>query len=98
MRAAAAGTGVDVNVGSAYDTQADVTSLGAFDSAVIRQNAAREAYGFKTGQTSQLASANMSAAAAGSYNPALAGGGSLLQGGAQFADQWYKYDASGAFK
>lgn len=97
-RAAAAGTGVDVNAGSALDNQTDITTLGALDSSVIRQNAQREAYGLRTQQTGQLASANMSAAAAGSYNPMTAGAGNLLQGAGQFADQWYKYDSAGAFK
>src|SRR5512138_814564 len=41
-----AASGVDVGYGSAVDTQADAATLGELDALTIRQNAAREAWGY----------------------------------------------------
>lgn len=47
QRASLAAQGIDVNSGSAADVQADSASLGALDSATIKNNAYREAWGYK---------------------------------------------------
>lgn len=47
QRAAAAGSGVDVSSGSAADLQRDSVYLGAIDEATARNNAAREAWGYR---------------------------------------------------
>lgn len=47
-RASLAGQGVTLDTGSALDVQSDIASLGALDIATIRNNAAREAWGFTT--------------------------------------------------
>ncbi len=46
QRAAAAGGNVDVNYGSPVDVQADAAFLGEQDALTIRNNAAREAWGY----------------------------------------------------
>jgi molybdopterin biosynthesis enzyme len=47
QRAGFAAQGVDVNSGSALNTQADAAYLGELDALTIRQNAAKEAWGYK---------------------------------------------------
>lgn len=47
QRAAFAASNVDVGFGSALDVQADAAYLGELDALTIRNNAAREAWGFK---------------------------------------------------
>lgn len=54
QRAALAAQGIDVNSGSAMDTQMDTATLGAYDVETIKNNAWREAWGLKT-QASQYA-------------------------------------------
>lgn len=46
-RAALAAQGVDVNTGSALDVQASEAAIGELDALTIRNNAAREAWGFQ---------------------------------------------------
>lgn len=47
QRVSLATQGVDVNLGSSLDVQADAAYLGELDALTIRSNAAKEAYGFK---------------------------------------------------
>jgi hypothetical protein len=47
-RASYAGQGVALDTGTPVDVQADIARLGALDIATIRNNAAREAWGFTT--------------------------------------------------
>lgn len=48
LKAGQAASGVDVNTGSAADVQASAAMIGAHDMAMIRSNAARQAYGYQT--------------------------------------------------
>lgn len=48
QRASIAAGNVDVSYGSAVDVQADTRYMGELDALTIRNNAAREAWGFKT--------------------------------------------------
>lgn len=48
QRVSLAAQGVDVNRGSAVDVQADAAYLGELDALTIRNNAAKEAWGFRT--------------------------------------------------
>lgn len=50
-RAAMAASGIQLDVGSAVDVQEDIAALGALDEATIRNNAAREAWGYRTQAT-----------------------------------------------
>lgn len=47
QRAAFAAQGVSVNTGSARDVQADTATVGIMDALAIKNNALREAFGFK---------------------------------------------------
>ncbi|MBA4359811.1 MAG: hypothetical protein C0411_03650 [Pseudomonas sp.] len=48
QRSAQAANGIDVNSGSAAQLQDDTAMLGELDALTIQNNAAREAYGYKT--------------------------------------------------
>lgn len=83
-RASMAGQGVVLDAGSAADVQSDIARLGALDVATIRNNAAREAWGFTTQAEESrfqgtLAAAGANAAAAGiradSINTLITGAG-----------------------
>lgn len=66
QRAALAAQGIDVNTGSAADVQSDTARIGALDELTARNNAAREAWGYKVqawnertqGQLAKLGSKN----------------------------------------
>jgi hypothetical protein len=90
QRAGFAGANVDVGYGSAADVQADAAFLGELDALTIRNNAAREAWGYKvqaedlrqraaiSRQGGQMAAAAGSAAATSAY----IGAGATVLGGA----------------
>lgn len=48
QRAVLAASGVDVGTGSAADIQAETEDIGEFEAVTIKNNAMREAFGFKT--------------------------------------------------
>lgn len=52
-------SGVDVNSGSAVDTRASASEVGAEDALTIRSNAARQAYGYQTQATNYGAEAEL---------------------------------------
>lgn len=78
QRAGFAANGVDVNSGTAANIQDDTAQLGEFDALTIRNNAAREAWGYKTqsGNYRQSAATAQKSARSGVF-------GSLLGAGAQ---------------
>lgn len=92
QKAALAGQGIDINFGSAADIQADTELLGALDLLHIKNNAAREAFGYKmsaisAGAQGQFSSmANMNAA----NNTLLTGLGDIAGGGLK-SYYMYKY-------
>lgn len=51
QRARLAASGVEINDGSALDVQADTARLGELDALTIRNNAAREAWGYRVQAT-----------------------------------------------
>lgn len=90
QRAAAAAAGVDVNVGSAADLQADTVAFGRLDDLTIRNNAERAALGFEA-QGTQFGIEAQAQIAAGK-NAATAGflnaGSSLLSASSVVASKW----------
>lgn len=64
QRASMAAQGVDVNTGSAANLQSDSETLGALDSMTLRNNAIREAYGYKVQSINDTFSGNFSQVAA----------------------------------
>lgn len=80
QRTSFAAQGVDVNKGSSLDVQADSAYLGELDALTIRNNAAREAWGFRVG-AEDLRQQGRYAREAGQMqgiNTILGAGGSLL--------------------
>lgn len=82
QRAALAAQGIEVDSGSALDVQADTAAMGELDALTIRNNAAREAYGYKVqalnyrqqGQLAALSGKNQAAALRNeSYSTLLTG-------------------------
>lgn len=72
--------GVDVNRGSAQDVQADAAYLGELDALTIRNNAAKEAWGYKV-QAGNLRTQGENAQREGrfgAFNTILGSGSSLL--------------------
>lgn len=97
QRAAYAAHGVDVNVGSPVDIQSDTAMLGELDALTIRNNAQREAYGYKiqgdsagaeAGLFGQQAQGDMLAGWVGSV-------GSLIGGASSVGDKWLTYQSAG---
>lgn len=99
QRAAMAANGVDLDSGSPLRVQQDTAKLGEVDAMTIRNNAAREAYGYQLqglsyGQQAQLdESASENAETAGSLNAFS----SILGGASSVASQWTKYQTNGVF-
>jgi len=85
QRAGFAANGIDVNSGSAANIQDDTAQLGEFDALTIRNNAAREAWGYKT--QSQTYQTSAKTAVKSAKNNAF---GSLLGAGAQGAATYAK--------
>lgn len=87
QRAGFAAQGVDVGVGSPVDLVADTAFIGELDALTIRNNAAREAWGFRmNAQSFRLGGqAAVSASRFSAASTVLGGGLSLLQ--ARFAFQ-----------
>lgn len=63
-RAKQAGSGLDVNFGSAVATRGSETALGQFDQSVIRSNAAKRAYGYDVEAVGHEAEAGLARMAA----------------------------------
>ncbi len=61
-RAALAAQGVDVSSGSAADVQASEAGVGEMDALTIRNNAAREAWGYKVGAINERQQGTLAAA------------------------------------
>lgn len=83
QRAGFAANGVDVNSGSAAEIQDDTAAMGELDALTIRNNAAREAWGYRTQAQQNVLAARTakSSAKAGMF-------GSLLTAGAQGAQAY----------
>lgn len=91
-------SGLDVNSGSAVDVRESEAEIGSFNQMMIRANAARTSYGYKT-QAMNFQAEAVSDKMAGE-NAMTAGeiGGlsSLIGGGTAVADKWYKFTEAGA--
>lgn len=87
QRAALGGSGVDVNMGSALDTQVETVQMGEMDALMIRQNYERQAW-------ARLADSKMYAAAARASKETAGWGiaSSFLTGSSSVADKYYRYN------
>lgn len=92
QRASYAAQGVAVNSGSAAAAQADTAGMSAIDQLMIRNNAAREAWGYKVQALNDTTQGKFAALAgkANANSTMLTGGLGFLQGvtkGAYYADK-----------
>lgn len=85
QRAGFAANGVDVNSGSAANIQDDTAQLGEFDALTIRNNAAKEAWGYRT--QSQTFRESAKTAEKSAKNNMF---GSLLGAGASASSAYFK--------
>lgn len=97
-RAAQAAQGVDVSSGSAADVQASEAGIGAMDEVTIRNNAAREAWGYKVEainqrQAGEVAAITGDTTAAGYRAESY---GSLLSGAANTYGLYRQYSTNKA--
>jgi hypothetical protein len=98
QRTSLAAQRVDVNKGSALDVQADAAYLGELDALTVRNNAAKEAYGFAV-QAKDLRTRGKYAKQGGemdALNTIIGGGSSLLL--AKYGGGPYTISNAGAFR
>lgn len=91
QRAALASNGVDIGEGTALDMLEDTSILESVDSQRIRDNAQRDAYGFRFQGQNYSAQSSIYSSTASGYNPLTAGGMTLLTGATDVADRWMRY-------
>lgn len=89
QRVQLAATGVDIGSGSALDLQGDMWALGDLDLLAVRQNAEREAYGYRIGAAGNMAQSEMAKAAARQASPSLSAFNSLVGTATPYALSWY---------
>lgn len=97
QRAAMGANGVDMGSGSPSEILASTKFMGERDALTIRDNAIRQAWGYKVGANNALTQAASARAMAGSINPMVAAGSSLLTGAGNVAGSWYKMKREGVF-
>jgi hypothetical protein len=95
QRAAMAANGVDLSVGSAQLVLNDTDYLTSVDAATLRDNAAREAWGYRQQARGYTDRAGAARSGAGSISPWLSAGTSLLGSATSVASRWYQTNARG---
>ncbi len=80
QRAALAGSNVEVDTGSALETVVDTAGIGEYEARVVRANAEREAYAYRTRASNYGAQAQLSQMKADSSVNYLALAGTALSG------------------
>jgi hypothetical protein len=80
-----ASNGLDITSGSSLSILEDTAFFGAQDVQTIRNNAAREAWGYSVQADNEMASSQMYSSAARAQNSTRAAGLSLLSSAGQFA-------------
>jgi len=96
IRASAGAAGVDPNFGSPVRLQTSAADVGELDAETIRNNAARQAYGFRVQGTDFTAQAQLDSMQA--QNALTAGNlqsfSSIVGGAGAFAEKWNKFYGS----
>jgi hypothetical protein len=91
QRAAMAANGIDLGEGSATDMLATTEFMGKRDQLTIRDNAARQAWGYQVQAQNYTDSSNANNATGDAINPFMAGATSLLGSATSIAGSWGKY-------
>jgi hypothetical protein len=91
--------GLDVNTGTNAAVRTSELTLGQYDQAVIRSNAARRAYGFEVEASQDVAQAGAYRSAASTSQTAglLGAFTSILGAGGSFASKWQQGKGAGLF-
>lgn len=89
QRAQLAANGIDLGEGSATDLLVTTKFMGENDALTVRNNAARDAWGYRNKAKGFLDEEAMKRATARSINPTKAGVTSLLTSAGSVADKWY---------
>jgi hypothetical protein len=90
QRARLAANGVALDEGSALNVLQDTDYMGGQDAMTIRDNAAREAWGYRTQAGNYASDASMLQSRADAEDPDRAMFGSLLGSAGSVASSWYK--------
>jgi len=93
QKAAFAANGVDVSSGSPLVVAEDTDALGELDALTIRNNAEREAYGYRVNANNYNNQAELDSLQGDLYKSAGTSNafGTLLTGSGKVSEQWYKY-------
>lgn len=91
QRANLAARGLDLGEGSALDILAGTDYMGEADALTIRDNASREAWGYRNNAASSSADAGMYGSRASAESPGTAAATSLLTSAGTVASGWYRY-------
>ncbi|API59640.1 hypothetical protein BSL82_10180 [Tardibacter chloracetimidivorans] len=97
QRATMGANGVDMSEGSPLDRLVSTDYLGEVDANTIRQNAAREAAGYRSRASGYRSDAIMARGARSGISPFLSGATSLLGSAGKIGKEWYALDKEGAF-
>jgi hypothetical protein len=89
QRAAMAANGIDLSVGSAQEILTDTDYFGQIDANTIVDNAAREAWGYRSQAANFGADASLLRSRADAESPWKAAGASLLTSAGKVASSWY---------
>jgi hypothetical protein len=92
QRASMAARGLDLTEGSALNVLSDTDFMGDMDALVIRDNAAREAWGLREKAKGNKADSMLLQGRANAENPTMAATSSLLTGAGSVASSWYSYN------
>lgn len=90
QRAALAARGIALDEGSALSILQDTDFMGENDALTLRDNAAREAWGYRVQAGNYASDAGMLGARAAAESPMSAAATSLLTGAGSVASSWYK--------
>lgn len=93
QRASMAARGVALDEGSPLAILDDTDFMNELDVGTIRDNAAKEAWGYRNQASGMTSDAAMLASRADAEDPSAAMGGSLLTSAGSVASSWYSYKA-----
>jgi len=91
QRASMAARGLDLGEGSPLNILTDTDYMGEVDAGIIKDNVAREAWGYRTQGTNYRNNAEMLKFRAGMESPGTAAAGTLLTNAGKVASSWYTY-------
>lgn len=90
QRARLAANNVRLDQGSALDIQMDTAMMGELDAITIRNNAQREAMGYKQSAANYGTQANLTRRAGNDISPFLSAVPSVVSGAGSVADKWLR--------